>query len=173
MGEEMTRSLNVLAERGEARGAAAVLDAARDDAATQSDADSPTWRRGLVVTFGTAAAVLVLVGAAILLARPFGVEVPPATEPPVVPTTVAVTPIPGVESAGPLNDINDLAFAPDGHLWAATAEGLVRWDVMTSDYLILGEKEGAPAGGTQTVEIAPDGTVWVLGDRGIGGYDGS
>ena len=85
----------------------------------------------------------------------------------------SVTPIPGVESAGPLNDINDLAFAPDGHLWAATAEGLVRWDVMTSDYLILGEKEGVPAGGTQTVEIAPDGTVWVLGDRGIGRYDGS
>jgi sugar lactone lactonase YvrE len=173
MGEELTRSLNVMAERGEARGAATVLDAARDGAATQSDPNSPTWRRGLVVAFGTAAAVLALIGAVILLARPFGVDVPPATKPPVVPTTVAVTPIPGVESAGPLNDINDLAFAPDGRLWAATAEGLVRWDVTTGDYLILGEKEGVPAGGIQTVEIAPDGTVWVLGDRGIGRYDGS
>jgi sugar lactone lactonase YvrE len=174
MGEELNRSLLTLAERGVPRGAAAVLDAARIEATSEAELREPTWQRGLVVAFGAAAAVLVLVGAVLLFARPFGgEETPPATTVAPVPTTVPVTPTGRVESSGPLNDVNDLAFAPDGRLWAATGAGLVEWDISTGEYLVVGEEHGLPAGQVEDVEVAPDGTVWSLGNGWIARYDGS
>ncbi len=173
MGEELTRSLRMLAERGEERGAQAVLEDARAEAASPEAAGRPSWRRGFAVAFGTAAGVLVLVAATILLLRPFGgEEAPPATEAPVVPTTVAVTPLPVVDSAGPLNDINDLALAPNGDLWAATAGGVVRWDVATAEFDVFTESDGIPGRSVASIDIAPDGTAWIVGDQGIGRYDG-
>ncbi|MEA2002531.1 MAG: hypothetical protein U9N84_11715 [Actinomycetota bacterium] len=176
MAEELTRSLTALAERGDPRGAAAVLEDARTQAVGEhATSVRPTWRRGLVVAFGTAIAILVVAGATILIAGPFGgEEMPPATTvAPVVPTTTPVTPNPGVESAGPLNKVGDLAFAPDGHLWAATAGGLVRWDVTTGFFEIFTESDGVPGRDIDMLEIAPDGTVWIVAERGIGRYDGS
>lgn len=174
MGEELTRSLQVLAERGEVRGAAAVLEAARSEEPEEAALPEPTWQRGLVVAFGAAAAVLILVGAVVLLARPFGgEEIPPATDAPVVVTTLPATPIGLTESAGPLNEIHDLALAPDGSLWAGTPGGLVRWDTESGDFVVLTEEDGVPGRNIETLEIAPDGTVWIATNREIGRYDGS
>lgn len=83
------------------------------------------------------------------------------------------TPLPGGDSGGPLNDVNDLALAPTGDLWAATAGGLVRWDVATGSFEIFTDGDGIPGRGVTNVAVGPDGTVWVLADHGIGRYDGS
>ncbi|MDJ0662978.1 MAG: hypothetical protein QNJ75_00365 [Acidimicrobiia bacterium] len=173
MGEELTRSLRVLAERGEERGASAVLEDARAEAARPEAVGQPSWRRGLAVALGTAAVMLVLVAVTILTLQPFGTEeLPPATiQPPIVPTTAA--PIFSPDSPAPLNDINDLALAPNGDLWAATAAGVVRWDVATGEPQIFTESEGIPGRSVAAIDIAPDGTVWIVGDQGIGRYDGS
>jgi hypothetical protein len=42
-----------------------------------------------------------------------------------------------------LNAITDLAFAPDGALWAATYEGLVRWDLADDSYRYVSQAEDA------------------------------
>ena len=176
MGEELNRSLEMLAKRGVPRGAAAVLEEARAEAAAaQAVPDRPTWRRGLAVALATAVGVFAVVGAVILIARPFaGEEVHPVTtEAPVVPTTVPVTPPPGGAATGPLNDVNDLALAPDGHLWAATAAGLVQWDITAGEFSLFTEGDGLPGRSFATIDISPDGTVWIVGDQGIGRYDGA
>jgi hypothetical protein len=72
-----------------------------------------------------------------------------------------------------MNAVNDLAFGPDGHLWAATAGGLVQWDVATGNHVLFTERDGVPGRHLDTVEVAPDGTVWVVGSGWIGRYDGS
>ena len=41
-----------------------------------------------------------------------------------------VVPVPGID-AGIADDVSDLALAPDGRLWAATAAGVVVWDLET------------------------------------------
>ncbi|MDH3260777.1 MAG: hypothetical protein OEM84_07390 [Acidimicrobiia bacterium] len=171
MGEELTRSLTMLAERGVPRGAAEVLDGARRIAGRGSVSGRPGWRRGMAVAFGAAAVVLLLVGAVILFVRPFSAEEPApiVTEPPAVTTTVS----PGTESAGLFNDVRDLAFAPDGQLWAVTSAGLVRWDIATSTPVTFGEQDGVPSSNVTALDIAPDGTVWIAGNDWIGRYDGS
>ena len=49
-------------------------------------------------------------------------------------TTVAVEVAPGWVRYEGINEVLDLAFAPDGGLWVATREGLVRWDLDSSTY---------------------------------------
>lgn len=44
MGEELNRSLRLLAERGQERGAVAVLDDARAEAAVAGIPGGPSWR---------------------------------------------------------------------------------------------------------------------------------
>ncbi|MEN8113908.1 MAG: hypothetical protein ABFS21_05925 [Actinomycetota bacterium] len=169
MGEELTTSLSQLAERGIPRGAMAVLDDARDAAAEAPTPGRTDWRRGLVVAASSAAAVLVLFGATTLIGRPFtGDDTTPAiTGAPTEPTTQ----ISG--ALGPMNEVNDLALSPDDHLWAATSGGLVEWDVATGDFVLYTERDGVPGRHIDTVEIAPDGTVWTVGAGWIGRYDGS
>ncbi len=175
MGEELNQSLQMLAERGTPRGADAVLHEARAEAAGKHELGRPTWRRGVVVASGTAAAVLALVGATLLLLRPISGEEGPSaiTGSTFVPPTVSVTVPFDTGSSGSLNDINDLALAPNGDLWAATAEGAVRWELSTGDFEIHTEATGVPGRSIVSIGIAPDGTVWVAGDQGIGRYDGT
>lgn len=175
MGEELNRSLQMLAERGVPRGAAAVLEEARVEATGVAESGGPSWRRGFTVAVATAAGALAAIGAVVLLVGPFGgEELPPATtQAPVVSTTIPVTPIPGAESMGPLNEVGDLAFAPDGYLWAATRGGLVQWDLADGTYVVFTEEDGIPGGGIETLGIAGDGTVWIAGASWIAHYDGS
>lgn len=79
-------------------------------------------------------------------------------------TTVATSTAPGWTSYVSINDILDLAFSPDGTLWAATGGGLIGWDLATETYtryLI------------EATEIAPahDGTLWLASEHGLCHFD--
>lgn len=170
MAEELTRSLMTLAERGEPRGAGLVLEAARTAAARPPVPARPTWPRGLVVAVAAAVAALVLIGAGILLARPFGGQgISPATTEPSVATTI--TPITDTGGPGQINDVLDLAFAPDGALWAATNGGVVQWDTATNTPVVFAEPDGLPSGNVALIDVAPDGTVWTAGNDWIARFD--
>ena len=86
---------------------------------------------------------------------------------------VTTTPIPGEDSSHPYNAVEALEFAPDGHLWAATSGGVVRWNLETGDPTVFGETDGVPSSEVMAVDAAPDGSVWVAGDGWIARYDGS
>jgi hypothetical protein len=169
MAEELTRSLMTLAERGSPRGAAPVLDAARADVTEAPAPPRHPWRRGMALSAGAAAVVVLLLGIVTLLVRPFGGdEVAPAdTEPPVT------EPLPHPIPAHPLNQVEALAVAPDGQLWAATAGGVVRWDPASGEPTVFTEGQGIPASEAMAIDIAPDGVVWAAGTDWIARYDGS
>ena len=81
-------------------------------------------------------------------------------------TTVASDVAPGWVHYESINEILDLAFAPDGGLWAATRGGLVRWDLDTGTYTryLLVAHQVAPA---------PDGTLWLNTEYGPCQFDGA
>jgi streptogramin lyase len=142
----------------------------------------PTWRRGLVVAVGTAATLLVLIGAIILLARPFGSEepAPPVTEPPEVVTTV-----PNVQpgelvptGAHLLTEPSAYLFGvrdPSGLVWASDYEGHVaRLDPVTGETQVWTQRDDATFGpGVVGLAPARGGGVWmVLGDGSLRWFDG-
>ena len=65
-----------------------------------------------------------------------------------------------------INQIYDLAFAPDGTLWAATGGGLVRWTVDQGSYLRYPLQ-------ANDLAVAPDGIVWLNTQRGLCQFDGT
>jgi ligand-binding sensor domain-containing protein len=80
-------------------------------------------------------------------------------------TTVALTLAPGWTRYSSLNPILDLAFAPDGSLWAATGGGLVHWDLRAGTYTrYLVE--------ATEVALAPDGTPWLATWQAVCRFDG-
>jgi hypothetical protein len=81
-------------------------------------------------------------------------------------TTVAIETAPGWVQYEGINEIRDLAFAPDGGLWVSTAGGLVRWDLGTGTYTRY------PLLAYQ-VAPAPDGTLWLGTDYGLCHFDGA
>ena len=167
MGEELMQSLRVLAERGEPRGAQAVFEDARAEAAGEQPVPAPpTWRRGFAVAFGTAAAALVLVGLALAVTRAFRVEEisPATTDVPVVATSI---PTHRGNEVATLNDVNDAAMDSDGHLWVATGAGVVRWDTSEGSYVIFTEGDGLPARAIDQIAVGPDGVAWALDDRQV------
>jgi hypothetical protein len=122
MGEELNRSLIVLAERGTPRGAAEVLEAARDDslrrdALHEVEPIRSRWRRGVAVAAGAAVAVLVVVGAVILVVRPFGGDTAERLP------AMTLTPAPDVDPVRVSTVIGDIEFttlqfpADDGFAW--------------------------------------------------------
>lgn len=72
-----------------------------------------------------------------------------------------------------LNGVTDLAFAPDGSLWASTYEGGVRWDLVDDSYQPIGTADGLPAAGMLSLAFAPDGTLWAGTQSGVARYDGA
>ena len=88
MAEELTRSLTVLAERGETRGADAVLEDARRVAVPQP-APGQRSRGGLVWAAGAAAIVVVFIGLVVWLLHPFaGRDQPPVITQPETPVVI-------------------------------------------------------------------------------------
>lgn len=88
--------------------------------------------------------------------------------PPTIPSTntVATSTAPGWTTYESINDIHDLAFAPDGTLWATTLGGLVHWDLKTQTYV----RYSIPA---WTLALAPDGTLWLALEQGVCHFDGA
>jgi ligand-binding sensor domain-containing protein len=80
--------------------------------------------------------------------------------------SVAVELAPGWTRYDGINEVQDLAFAPNGALWASTTGGLVRWDLDTGTYtryLILAHR----------LAVAPDGTLWLDSEYGLCRFDGT
>jgi len=69
---------------------------------------------------------------------------------------------PGWTRYDSINQIHDLAFAPDGTLWASTNTGLVHWDLRTAAYT----RYRIP---TFVIDfaVAPDGTLWLGTQQGV------
>ncbi|MCP4537889.1 MAG: hypothetical protein GY832_12160 [Chloroflexi bacterium] len=89
---------------------------------------------------------------------------PPSTVPST--TTISTSPSPGWTEYVSINDIYDLAFAPDDTLWAITNGGLVHWDLNTDTYtrhLIH----------ARNIAVAPDETLWLATDYGVCHFDGA
>ena len=59
-----------------------------------------------------------------------------------------------------INDVNELAFAPDGTLWAMTRAGLVHWDLSTETYTRYHIQ-------VLDIAVAPDGSLWLATDHGL------
>ena len=80
-------------------------------------------------------------------------------------TAVATTVAPGWTRYSSLNLILDLAFAPDGTLWAATGGGLVHWDLRAGTYRRYFVEASKFA-------LAPDGTLWLSTWQAVCLFDG-
>jgi len=79
---------------------------------------------------------------------------------------VAVEVSPGWVKYEGINEIRVLAFAPDGGLWASTANGLIRWDLDTGTY----ERYHLRA---YPLAVAPDGRLWLHTEYGLCRFDGT
>jgi len=66
--------------------------------------------------------------------------------------------------------VNDLAFGPDGALWAATLSGVSRYAGERWTSFFPGE--GLPAAPVYALAIAPDGSLWMGTQEGAARYDG-
>ncbi len=95
-----------------------------------------------------------------------------------LPPSPTGTPLPPEETAHwqhfpSYNDVQALAFAPDGALWAAITGGVVRWDLATDSptfYAI----EGAPyTDVVHDIAVAPDGAIWAATSGGVARFDGA
>ena len=131
----------------------------------------------------TVLAVLGIVG--LLRPDPAAVVDEPAPSPTTVPSATSTTapatatgpvaPPPGASTASSdrTNRIRSLAVAGDGSLWAATADGVVRWDVDTQTPTIYTTDHGLPSGGAAFVEAGLDGSVWARGDGWMARFGGA
>ncbi len=63
--------------------------------------------------------------------------------------------------------VTDMAFDQEGHLWAATLNGVLRWDLEDQSRTEYGVDDGLPSKNVQCIAVAPDGSVW-LGTRSAG-----
>lgn len=149
---------------------------AAPDSATVPPTDSRrTYRRGLAIAVASAAIVLLIVGSIALLAPFSGEETTPITDAPtpstVPETTMPIAPFPGVSAPSAINEVVDLALAPNGAIWAATRGGVVRWDEGASVPVVFGEADGLPAAETNEITVAADGTVWAAGREWISYFD--
>ncbi|RLE17571.1 MAG: hypothetical protein DRJ50_13895 [Actinobacteria bacterium] len=147
-------------------------------ARSATDGRRTRWLRPAVAFASALLLVLAVFGIAALL-RPNQPDVadqpPPAPATTVAMTTTPATTAPGASAVAPerVNQVRSLAVATDGSLWAATAGGLVRWDLSTQTPTIYTSDDGLPAGGFSFVEAGPDGTVWTGGPGWMARFDGS
>ncbi len=72
-----------------------------------------------------------------------------------------------------LNYVNDLAFAPDGAVWAAIYGGVVRWDLDNDTPTHMRIPGGSLAHVAHQVAIHTHGTVWVATSGGVARFDGT
>lgn len=84
--------------------------------------------------------------------------------------TIAESTAPGWTNYASISDIRDLAFAPDGTLWAATTGGLVNWelDAVTGS----GPSYTRYPIAASTIATAADGSLWLGMERGLCHFTG-
>jgi hypothetical protein len=149
----------------------------RSEQPVPADVAAPTWRRGLVVAMGTAAAVLAIVGAIFLFGGPLTDEESPAvTEPaPTVDEPVELVPT----DAHLLTDPVAYQFAAresSGVVWLGGYEGQVaRLDPVNGEIQVWTMSDDATFGpGVQGLAPAREGGVWmILGDNSLRWFDGA
>jgi hypothetical protein len=83
----------------------------------------------------------------------------------------SLVPAPDLSTSSLPNQVQDLAVAPDGTVWAATRGGVVRWEEGASTPVVYGEQDGLPAADVDRVVVAGDGTVWAAGNDWVTFYD--
>lgn len=146
------------------------------EARQQAVADAtrrPMWRSGPAYAVAAAAITLVL-GGVLLATRLLFVDTSPTATVPDGPTVSVTTTMPTSRlDAGAADEVFDVAVAPDGSLWAATAAGVVAWDLEASSPTVFTEAEGLGGREVSHVAVAADGTVWAVGDEWLAHYDGT
>ena len=105
----------------------------------------------------------VLVGGELLRRVTERTLIPPTTVLPVPSAPPVAVDGPVAIAAGPVGEVNDLAFADDGSLWLATGAGIVHWDVATGSATLYNQRDGLPTPRAVGVDVAPDGSVWAGG----------
>ena len=145
--------------------------------AAQPGAPAPRSRPWLrpALAFGTAC--LIALGAIGMVALVQSNESDVAEEPappsttPAAPTTTLPAQV--IATSSSVNNVQSLAVAPDGSLWATTEGGVVRWDLATLNPTVYTTAQGLPANRAHDIAVAADGTVWV-GEAGwIARFDGT
>ncbi|QNH16420.1 GGDEF domain-containing protein [Xanthomonas sp. SS] len=72
----------------------------------------------------------------------------------------------------PHNSLRDLAQTPDGRLWFATWEGLVRYNGLDFAVIDRSTRPGLPDNGVGALYVGRDGALWLSDSRGnLGRYD--
>ena len=66
-----------------------------------------------------------------------------------------------------INQVEGVAFAPDGSLWAATEGGLVRWDLAEDSYVQYTAGAGLASNQVMGVAFGLDGSLWAATLGGI------
>lgn len=64
------------------------------------------------------------------------------------------------EDGLPVNSVNDIAQTPEGYLWLATYDGLVRFDGQDFRVYRSGQHEGLPSSRITNLRVRPDG-IWM------------
>ena len=73
----------------------------------------------------------------------------------------------------PSNDVRDLALAPDGTLWMATASGVANYDGVGFTVHTTASHPGLASDDVLTIAVTDDGTVWAGTDFGVSVLNGS
>ncbi len=60
----------------------------------------------------------------------------------------------------PLNGVSDVLLGPDGYLWVATFDGVVRFDGVRFSRVLPRDGPGWPSARVSSLRVAPDGAVW-------------
>ncbi len=81
-------------------------------------------------------------------------------------TTVAASLSPGWTRYVSINQIHDLAFSPQGTLWASTSGGLVHWDLTAGNYTRYEIQAGR-------IALDPSGALWLAMQEGLCRLDGN
>lgn len=137
--------------------------------------NSPKRRWTGVLVAAAAFAVVMIIGGFVWLISGTGSDVidEPMPVSSIPDVTVPATPLLDLPGSGLINEVRDLAFAPDGALWIASRNGVVRSDTEASTFAIYGEADGLPASDVDMIAVAIDGTVWAAGRDWIAYYDGT
>ena len=135
----------------------------------------PGRRRGRPVML---AALALLVVGLLWAAAPAPAPAPPAARPASVPTVDVSAPAPAsadaplvhdqwtVRDGLPVNHANALYQTPDGYLWLATFDGLVRFDGLRFTVFAPGNTEGLPSNRVSSVHPGPGGVFWLNTEQG-------